>query len=255
MHNTEIVYGPIHSRRLGNSLGINILPSDGKICTFDCVYCECGYNADNLTNTKMPSSEEVILALKKKLAFLKASYCNLDSITFSGNGEPTVHPDFKKIVIESSKVRDYFYPNTAISVLTNGTQIEKKEIFEALLLVNNPILKLDSAFNKTAQLIDGARQDYSVERQVELYQKFNGNFTLQTMFLKGTINSHNIDNTSEEEVTAWLKIVKTLKPNCVMLYTIDRPTPHKNLEKIKEETLNAIAKKIEAMRIKTIVAS
>lgn len=250
----DIVYGPIHSRRLGASLGVNLLPSMGKVCNFDCVYCECGYNVDNVTTEKMPDTQSVILALAEKLKRLKSENVLLDSITFSGNGEPTLHKDFKNIIIETCKLRETFYPKVAISVLTNGTNVGKTDVFEGLMLADNAIVKLDSAFEKTAQLIDDPKIPYSVKSQVELYKKFNGKFILQTMFLRGTVGINFIDNSSEVEVAAWLEIVKILKPRCVTIYTLDRETPCKSLEKIDAKKLKDIGKRAEALGIKTIIA-
>lgn len=251
----EIVYGPIHSRRLGSSLGMNILPYDGKLCSFDCVYCECGLNKDFRTNTKMPSRSNIKMALEDKLARLEESKTNLDVITFAGNGEPTLHPEFGGIIDDTIELRDRYFPEVKISVLSNGLQVNKESVFEALKKVDNPILKLDSGINETAILIDRPNtKDYSVERQVELYKKFNHDFILQTMILKGYIDGKKVDNSTEEEVSALLEIIKDLMPREVMIYTIDRETPIKDLKKVSIEVLNKIARKINALGVKTNVA-
>ena len=117
---SEIVFGPVHSRRLGTSLGINLLPYDGKLCSFDCIYCECGLNKDFRTKTKLPNRENVRLALSDKLNSLKTEGIELDVITFAGNGEPTMHPDFHTIIDDTIELRDRYYPNSKISVLSNG---------------------------------------------------------------------------------------------------------------------------------------
>mgnify|MGYP000915928661 CR=1 FL=1 len=251
----EIVFGPIHSRRMGSSLGINLLPFDGKLCSFDCIYCECGFNKDFRTNTKIPDRSNVKAALKEKLNHLKNEDKRIDVITFAGNGEPTIHPDFSGIIDDTIKLRDIYYPNTQISVLTNGMHLNKSLVFKSLQKIEKPIIKLDSAFDKTVRLLDRPNsQQYSVAKQIELIKQFNGNFILQTMFLKGEFEGNIIDNTTEKEVSAWLELVRELKPFEVMIYTIDRETPAKTLKKATIEELKNIAEKVEAMGIKTIVA-
>jgi len=251
----EIVFGPIHSRRLGSSLGINLLPYDGKLCSFDCIYCECGFNKDFRTRTKLPDRENFNSVLKDKLQTFQKEGTKIDVITFAGNGEPTLHPEFANIIDDTIALRNQFAPEAKISVLTNGLNVGKPEIFEALKKVENPILKLDSAFDKTAILIDRPNsKDYSIAKQVELYKRFNGNFILQTMFLCGEFEGQRVDNTTEEEVSAWLELVRELNPREVMIYTIDRETPTKTLEKVPIEELRKIADRVGELGIKTNVA-
>lgn len=250
----EIVFGPLKSRRLGNSLGMNLLPYDGKLCSFDCIYCECGFNKDHKTKTKLPDRENVRLALEDKLARLQEEDVALDVITFAGNGEPTIHPQFAEIINDTIELRDKFYPNAKISVLSNGMHVNKAKIFEALKKIENNILKLDSAFDETVNVIDRPAGNYSVAKQVELYKHFEGSFTLQTMFVKGQHDGKNIDNTTPEEIEAWLDVIKTLNPKEVMIYTIDRETPAKQLEKVSIEKLREIGEKVAALGIKINVA-
>ena len=251
----EIVYGPVRSRRMGTSLGVNLLPYDGKLCSFDCIYCECGFNKDFRTKTKLPSRENVQNAIKNKLQLLKKENTKLDVITFAGNGEPTMHPDFSGIIDDTIALRNQLAPEAKISVLTNGVNTGKERVFSALQKIENPILKLDSAFDETVRLIDQPNSpDYSVTKQVELYKRFNGNFILQTMFLRGEFDGKTVDNLSEKEISAWLEIVKILNPREVMIYTIDRETPAKHLEKASSSELQSIAEKVEALGVKTIVA-
>lgn len=251
----EIVYGPVHSRRMGSSLGVNLLPYDGKCCSFDCIYCECGFNKDFRTKTSLPSRDLVKAALEDKLVSLRKEGINLDVITFAGNGEPTMHPEFGDIISDTIVIRDRYYPETRISVLSNGMHIAKDSVFEALRKVDNPILKLDSAFDKTVRLIDRPNApSYSVEKQVAQYKKFQGNFILQTMFLKGIFEEKEIDNTTEEEISAWLALVRDLQPREVMIYTIDRETPVKGLKKAPEKVLRKIADRVGELGIKTNVA-
>lgn len=250
----EIVFGPLKSRRLGNSLGMNLLPYDGKLCSFDCIYCECGFNKDHKTKTKLPDRENVRLALEDKLTQLQKEGVALDVITFAGNGEPTIHPQFAGIIDDTIELRDKFYSEARISVLSNGMHVNKEKVFLALKKVDNNILKLDSAFNDTVRIIDRPAGHYSVERQIELYKKFEGNFILQTMFLKGEHEGNKIDNTSETEVSAWLDIIKKLKPKEVMIYTIDRETPAKKLEKISLDELKKIGERVSNLGFKINVA-
>ncbi|MDD4799650.1 MAG: radical SAM protein [Proteiniphilum sp.] len=251
----EIVYGPVQSRRLGSSLGVNLLPYDGKLCSFDCIYCECGFNKDFRSRTKLPDRENVRAAMEDKLQQLQEMGVTLDVITFAGNGEPTMHPEIEGIIDDTNLLRNQYFPHTKISVLSNGLHLNRKEVFDALRKVDNPILKLDSAFDETARLIDRPNTPtYSVARQVALYKLFQGNFILQSMFLRGRFEEKIVDNTTEEEVSAWLAVVSELRPREVMIYTIARETPAKELQKAPIEVLQKIADKVEELGIPTIVA-
>ncbi len=241
----SVIVGPIHSRRLGNSLGINLLPKYGKICNFDCIYCECGWNKENKEDNKLATKEIVEKELSLRLKEIATQGGKIDSITFSGNGEPTINPHFAEIVDITIKLRDQFFPKAKISVLSNSTMIGKKEIREALMKVDNPILKIDSALNNFVNLINIPSGTYSLDKTIENLKKFNGNFILQTMFLKGKIEKDgkeiNIDCTEQEHVIKWIELVRYLKPRQVMMYSLDRETPAKNLEKISGEQMRKIA--------------
>ncbi|RNC66543.1 radical SAM protein [Proteiniphilum sp. X52] len=251
----EIVFGPIHSRRLGLSLGINLLPYDGKLCSFDCIYCECGFNKDFRTKTQLPDRENVWAALEDKLLSLRQEGITPDVITFAGNGEPTMHPQFEGIIDDTIGLRDRYFPAAKISVLTNGMHLHKPEVFEALQKTENPIVKLDSAFDETVRLIDRPNAPgYSVAKQVARYHRFQGNFILQTMFVRGRFEGQEVDNTTEKEISAWLELVRTLNPREVMIYTIDRETPAKELEKVPVDDLRKIAARVEELGIQTNVA-
>lgn len=251
----EIAFGPIHSRRLGISLGMNLLPYDGKVCSFDCIYCECGYNQDRRTKSPLPSRENVKSALEYKLQQLKKDNITPDVITFAGNGEPTLHPQFAEIINDTIELRDKYVPEAKISVLSNAMYIGKETVFNALKKVDNNILKLDSAILDTVKLIDcPASPSYTIERQIELFKKFDGNFIMQTMFVRGTHNGKIVDNTTKEEVSAWIDVVKETQPKEVMIYTIDRETPEKNLEKVSLEELQMIGKRVNDLGIETIIS-
>ena len=225
LHFDEIVFGPIRSRRLGSSLGINILPSKGKLCNFDCVYCECGWNKDGTSDKRFPVLAEVEVALKQKLSLLKADGIPVDSITFSGNGEPTLNPDFAGIVDVTLRLRDEYYPSAKVSVLSNATMLERKDVFEALKRIDNPILKIDAASDLLIAKVNKPQGRYELERVVEAMKRFDGNFILQTMFLR----SPDFDLT--DTLPQWRDLVRLLKPREIMVYTIDRETPDKSLTK------------------------
>lgn len=236
-----IIYGPIHSRRLGVSLGVNLLPTDHKVCTFDCVYCECGWNTP-VSHPILPTREQVKEALEQQLASFAANQSPLDVITFSGNGEPTLHPDFEGIIADTCALRDRYYPQAKVSVLSNSTQIGREEVRRALMLCDNRILKLDSAIDATMRLIDRPVNDeLTVAAIVERLKAFDGQFTLQTCFLRGDYYGTPIDNTTLDELQAWYRIVDTLRPQQIMIYVIDRATPLKTLEKLSRPEMEAIA--------------
>lgn len=251
----EIVFGPIHSRRLGTSLGMNLLPYDGKVCSFNCIYCECGYNEDGRTKTELPNRKNVKAALEHKLLKLKEENIKIDVITFAGNGEPTLHPHFAEIIDDTIELRNKYVPETKISVLSNAMHIGKETVFKALKKIENNILKLDSAFIETVRLIDQPNSPtYNIEKQVELFKKMEGDFILQTMFVRGNHKGKIVDNTTEKEINEWLNIIKITHPKEVMIYTIDRETPEKNLEKVSLEELKKIGEKVEKLGIKINIA-
>jgi wyosine [tRNA(Phe)-imidazoG37] synthetase (radical SAM superfamily) len=250
----EIVFGPIHSRRLGVSLGMNILPYDGKVCSFDCIYCECGYNKDGRTKTPLPSRKNIKAALEHKLKVLIQEKIIPDVITFAGNGEPTLHPQFAGIIDDTIELRNKYIPEAKISVLSNGTITGRENVFNALKKVDNNILKFDSAIIDTVRLLDCPTVSYTIEKQIALFKKFEGNFIMQTMFVKGEHKSKIIDNTTEEEISAWLEAIKETCPKEVMIYAIDRETPEKSLQKIPVEKLREIAGRVGELGVKTSVA-
>lgn len=250
----DTIFGPIHSRRLGTSLGINLTPNDGKICSFDCLYCEAGYNAQGPGTTGISPREEVRTKLEQKLAAMKANGDRLDVITFSGNGEPTLHPDFNGVVDDVIALRDCYYPQVKISVLSNSTMIDRPAVVEALKKVDNNILKLDSAIDRTMRLIDRpVNSHFNVADLVEHLKQFSGQCIIQTMMLRGEHNGERIDNTTDTEVEALLAAYLEIRPAEVMLYSLDRATPEKNLQKVPKEELETIAERFRAKGIKVQV--
>ena len=246
-----IVYGPIHSRRLGVSLGVNLMPTTAKLCSFDCVYCECGWNQP-VSHHVLPTREQVRDAMVAQLSNLDLQ---LDVITFSGNGEPTMHPDFLGIIEDTCALRDEYCPNAKVSVLSNSTQLGRKEVVEGLRLCDNRILKLDSAIDATMHLIDKpVNRSLTVAQVMEWLRAFDGDFTLQTCFLRGEYEGQMIDNTTPDELDAWYKAVEQLRPKQVMIYVIDRETPLKTLEKVAPEQMYAIAQPLREKGIDVVVS-
>ncbi len=237
----HIIFGPIKSRRLGNSLGVNLLPRFGKWCSFDCIYCECGWNKDGKEDNVLPAKEDVYSALESKLTEFKNNGTAIDTITFSGNGEPTLHPDFADIIDFTLQLRDKIFPQAKVSVLTNASQLGKKEVRDALMKIDNPILKIDSPLEKMVELIDRPNAAYSLKKTIENIKLFGNNFILQTMFLKGEVDGIEIDCRNPEHCNAWRELVRELKPREIMMYTIDRETPAQNLQKVTVGQMREIA--------------
>ncbi len=232
----ETVFGPIRSRRLGSSLGINLLPRHGKFCTFDCIYCECGWNKDGREDQVLPTASEVRTALEDKLAACLLEGTPIDSITFSGDGEPTLNPEFPRIIDDTLRLRDAYYPDAKVSVLSNATRVHVPEIAAALKRVDNPILKIDAPTDGLVARIDRPAPGYRLERVLEALRGFKGDFVLQTMFLR----SLDFDSSRPEVLEGWMDIVRDLRPRKVMVYTIDRPTPAQGLEKFTAAQMRAL---------------
>lgn len=241
------VFGPIHSRRLGVSLGINLMPNDGKVCSFDCLYCEAGYNAQGSGTTGISTREEIYNALDAKLSAMHAAGDPLDVITFSGNGEPTLAPDFPGVIDDTIALRDKYYPDAKVSVLTNSTRIFDPKVAEALKKVDNNILKLDSAIEETMRVIDRPNsREFTVDRVVEGLRQFEGSGIIQTMMLRGEHDGVAIDNTTDREVAALIDAYNAIKPREIMLYSLDRSTPEEMLRKVPIDELRAIGERIAA---------
>lgn len=237
----EVVFGPIKSRRLGWSLGINLLPTKGKICNFDCIYCECGWNADGRDDTKLPSAAEVRSAMEAKLADILLEGTQVDSITFSGDGEPTLNPDFARIIDDTIALRDIYCPQAKVSVLTNATKLLSDTVFGALRKVDAPILKLDAPTDERARKINGALPSFRVDDVVKGMKRFEGDFILQTMFLK----SDDFDSLEPQMLAKWMDIVREIRPRLIMAYTIARPTPQSGLSAYSAAQIREALKPLE----------
>lgn len=235
------IFGPVHSRRLGVSLGINLMPGDGKVCTFDCVYCECGFNADHRPRLRRPTRKEVRAALEARLQDMQANGPAPDVLTFAGNGEPTAHPHFAEIIDDTLALRDRYFPSAKVSVLSNSTMLHRPEVVDALRRIDNNILKLDTVDADYIRRVDRPTGAYDVKQVIEQLKAFHGHLIIQTMFMKGTHDGISVDNTGDRYVLPWIETVKQIAPSQVMIYTIDRETPDKHLEKASHEELDRIA--------------
>ena len=250
----QVIFGPIHSRRLGLSLGVNLLPIDAKICSFNCLYCECGFNT-TIKEFSFPNREQVSEILATKLIQMVAANEIPDVITFSGNGEPTLHPDFEGIIDDTLALRNQLCPSAKVSVLSNSTRIHKPNIFRALLKVDNNILKFDSAIDRTMKLIDQpVGKHINVNWLIEELKRFEGKLIIQTMFIRGEYDGEVFDNTTEEEVEAWIKALEIIKPKQIMIYSLDREAPVSNLQKVSVAELNIIAERLKEVGFDVSVA-
>ena len=236
----ETVFGPIFSRRLGSSLGINLLPEKGKICNFDCIYCECGWNRDGRDDTVLPTAAKVRDDQERMLVKLQKEGTPVDSITFSGDGEPTLNPEFPQIIDDTLRLRDLYYPQAKVSVLSNATRVHLPEVFAALRKVDNPIMKIDAPTNELVAKINNPAPGYDVQRVIEALKQFGGDFVLQTCMLR----SPDFDSSKPEVVGPMMDIVRQLKPREWMVYTIDRPTPMQGLQKFSPNEMKALVKPV-----------
>lgn len=249
----DIIFGPVRSRRLGISLGVNLLPIDYKFCTFDCIYCECGWTTKAGKKVELPTRAEIQKRLESVLLKRKEDQLPIDSITFAGNGEPTIHPDFAGIIDDTIRLRDLYFPNALITVLSNASLIKNEKIIAALLKTDKNILKLDAGTETTFQAINQPIGNLKLNQVVDYLKKFDGKLIVQTLFVQGYDQHEGIDNTTEQEVNAWLKLLREIKPQSVMLYPIERETPESSIRKVSEKTLLAIAEKVKAIGFKTEV--
>ena len=243
------IFGPIHSRRLGISLGINLMPADGKICSFDCIYCECGLNRDHRPTLSIPTREEVATKLELQLQSMQTAGTAPDVLTFAGNGEPTMHPKFAAIIDDTIRLRNTYFPKAKISVLTNATQIHRPEIFEALRKVDNNICKLDTVDPDFIQIVDCPNITYNLQRIIDHLIAFGTDCIIQTMFLRGKYNGTEIDNTTDQYVIPWMQTLQRIHPREVMIYTLDRDTPVEGLLKVTPDELNNIRDRVIALGI------
>lgn len=240
----QVIFGPVWSRRLGESLGINLLPIGRKYCNFNCIYCECGLTPHELKSDSMPDVATVKKLLDDKLQELHQEKGYLDAITFAGNGEPTLHPRFSEIMDQTIESRNRLFPSAKIAVLSNATTIQSDHTFQTLLKADLSILKLDSAIEDTLRLINCPGESYSLDRTIEALKRFKDKLIIQTLFLRGHFQGKTVDNTTEHELDAWLTVLKSLQPQSVMIYSLARDTAVKGLEKVEAEEIDQIADRV-----------
>lgn len=248
------IFGPVRSRRLGVSLGINLMPGDGKICTFDCLYCECGLNSQRHPSLPRPSREEIRDALEKRLRLMQTEGPEPNVLTFAGNGEPTAHPEFPGIIDDVTELRDRYFPEAKVTVLSNATRISDRKVFDTLMKVDNNIQKLDTADIGYIRQLDRPTGRYDLEETIRTLREFNGHVIIQTMFLCGTVDGIDYCNTTDKYVGPWLEAVRYIAPSKVMIYTIDRETPVRGLCKAAPDTLDGIAARLRDTGIETSVS-
>ena len=247
----DIIFGPVHSRRLRSSLGINLLPLHRKYCSFNCIYCECGWTKpSDGSEPVFPSRGQVAQFLEKRLISLKEAGHAPDSLTYAGNGEPTLHPEFAGIVEDTIALRDRYFPATKVSVLSNASKTGDQGVFNALLKLDNNIQKLDAGSERFFHLVNQPVSDMSLETIVENLRKFNGKVIIQSLFLRGRWNGEEIDNTGAAEVSLWLNHITMIRPSMVMVYPIDRATPARGLEQVSRPELEEIALKVRQAGIR-----
>lgn len=248
----DIVFGPVNSRRFGVSLGMNLLPGNYKYCTFNCIYCECGWTYKNQSSkTPLPQRGEIYQALEERLIRMTSEKTAPDHITFAGNGEPTIHPEFEEVIDDTIGLRDRYFPGAEVTVLSNASLLHKEKVFRALNKVDNNVLKLDSAIDSTFRKINQPASSASLQTIIEYIKRFDGNQIVQTLFLRGEHMGQQVDNTTPEEVTAWIAALRAINPRYVMIYPVERDTAAPGIQKISREELESIAWKVENAGIKT----
>jgi wyosine [tRNA(Phe)-imidazoG37] synthetase (radical SAM superfamily) len=248
------IFGPVHSRRLGLSLGINLLPADGKVCSFDCIYCECGLNKNHRPQLPLPTREEVAMRLESTLRQMVSDGQHPDVLTFAGNGEPTCHPRFAEIIDDTISLRNQYCPAAKVSVLSNSTMIHRQQVHDALMRVDNNILKLDTVNPDYIQKVDRPNDTYDLHQIIERMKAFHGHLIIQTLFMRGSCivdggTSESVDNTTDDYIIPWLETVSEIAPQQVMIYTIDRETPTHGLLKATRQQLDDIRDRVIAFGI------
>ncbi len=251
----SIAFGPIYSRRLGQSLGLNLQPTETKICSFNCVYCECGetFTPPSSQESEYIPTREILEAIESKLIDCQQKEIIIDTITFAGNGEPTLHPGFATIIDGLLKLRQQYYPNAGIACLSNSTQLHRADVRDALKNIERPILKLDADSDDLIQLINQPMIPITHQEIMENLKKMNGYAIIQTLFFKGKIRNKFYDNSTEENITRWLANLEEIAPKSVMIYSLDRDTPHRGLKKIPLDKLEQIAQRVKEKGFETSV--
>ncbi|MGN0055719.1 MAG: radical SAM protein [Atopobiaceae bacterium] len=248
--NPAYVYGPVHSRRLGVSLGINMNPAEGKHCTFDCVYCELGTNEQRRTSVGFPAAADIVEAVRQKLEQLAGQGVVPDVLTMAGNGEPTANPEFPQVVDGILALRDRLCPNAKVAVLSNSTFAHVPAVHDALMRVDDNILKLDTVDPEFIARVDRPVGAYDVKKVVDTLASFGGHVIVQTIFLRGEVDGRSVDNTSDAYVEPWLGALRRIGPQAVTVYTIARDTPYPGLRKATHQQIDDICQRVRQLGIR-----
>ncbi len=252
----EVIFGPVRSRRLGLSLGINLLPLHSKFCSFNCIYCECGWTPPGQEKTpSLPARAEVYHYLEERLIQLSKEDYLPDALTFAGNGEPTLHPDFPAIVEDCRLLRNKYAPKATVAVLSNASRISDPRVFTTLKQLDQNILKLDAGSEPLFLLMNNPMSPVNYQELIENLIRFEGKVIIQSMFLRGVFRGEIIDNTTDQAVSDWIEQLKMIRPEQVMIYPIARATPAHQLEKIPVSELHEIAEKVKSSGLKVSVYS
>jgi wyosine [tRNA(Phe)-imidazoG37] synthetase (radical SAM superfamily) len=233
-----IIYGPINSRRLGRSLGINLLPTTFKLCPFNCIYCQYGWTEAHTDDASkygddLPSTGQV----KEKLEGWLKKDQKVSYITFSGNGEPCLHPKFDKMVQIASKLRDKYVPQARLAVLSNSTCLAKNSVLEGLKKLDVRIMKLDCGSEETFREVNRPHQNVKYEEVIQGLRDLD-HIIIQSVFMDGETN--NIEN---EDIEKWIEQLNYIRPTEVQIYSIDRPSADQALRLVEKGRLEEIAQK------------
>ena len=233
-----ITYGPVRSRRLGRSMGINLMPGTYKHCSFNCIYCHYGWTRIITTDMEpyrddLPTRTEVVAAVEKALC----SPDDFEYITFSGNGEPTLHPDFPELVKDTGQLRDKYRPQAKIGLLSNSTGLERESVRASISGIDFPMFKLDAGSETTFVAMNRPARGVAFYAIVDRLSALSG-ILIQTVLIDGTPN-----NTSDEELDAYFALLSRIHPREVHIYSIDRPVPQTDIRLVPPERLRQIADK------------
>lgn len=237
-----IVFGPVVSRRYGRSLGVNVLPGDLKVCSFNCPYCECGFTdlavSRESSGAPFPTAEGIVTALTQWLKIDARSGHRLDAITLAGNGEPTLHPGFLEAMKGMAAARDEWAPGARLIVLSNATTSARDEVREGLMIADERILKLDAANDEMMRRMNAPVCQMTVDKIVELIRRLPA-MTLQTTFTRGLV-----DNSTDEHVEQWIARVAEILPSSAQIYTIERDPANADVLPVDGERLDEIAERL-----------
>lgn len=238
----EYVFGPVDSRRYGKSLGVNPFPLGEKICSFNCPYCECGWTNKHWVGKHdeilWPEVDGLLHEIDDRLVRARDQGERIDAITFAGNGEPTLYPEFKALIDGTIELRTKWVPEARVIVLTNASELHRPEIREALLRADETCIKLDAISPKAVRAINKPHPSLSMENLINQMLTFPSP-VIQTMFIHGPA-----DNTGEKEIALWIDTLKRIRPARIDLYSIDRAAPDPRVTRVSAETLQTIADRV-----------